>query len=68
MKQAKFPPGWSQERVESVLQHYEQQTEEQAVTEDEEFFKLPEQTVMEIPISLVAAVRELIAKHNQRNG
>jgi hypothetical protein len=68
MKQARFPPGWNQERVESVLQHYEQQSEEQAVTEDDELFKLPEQTVMEVPTSLVAAVRELIARHNQQGG
>ena len=35
MKQADFPPGWDEERVHRVLAHYENQSEEEAVAEDE---------------------------------
>jgi hypothetical protein len=63
MKQSKFPPGWDEERVKRVLTHYELQTEEEAVAEDESSFEALEQTVMEIPTELVPKVRELIAKH-----
>ena len=63
MKQSKFPPGWDEERVEQVLAHYEAQTEEEAVAEDEAAFESTDQTVMEIPSELVPKVRELIAKH-----
>ena len=63
MKQSKFPPGWSKDRVRRVLEHYEQQTEEEAVAEDEAAFEDPSQTVMEVPCELVLAIRELIAKH-----
>jgi len=35
MNQSKFPPGWDEEKVRKVLAHYENQTEEEAVTEDE---------------------------------
>jgi hypothetical protein len=63
MKQSKFPPGWDEERVKRVLAHYESQTEEEAVVEDESSFEALEQTVMEIPTELVPKVRELIAKH-----
>jgi len=35
MKQTKFPPGWDEERVGKVLAHYEEQTEDEAVAEDE---------------------------------
>ncbi len=63
MKQSKFPPGWDQERVRRVLAHYEQQTEEEAVAEDEAAFEDAAQTVMEVPKELVPAIRELIAKH-----
>jgi hypothetical protein len=63
MKQSKFPPGWDEERVKRVLAHYESQTEEEAVAEDESSFETLEQTVMEIPTELVPKVRELIAKH-----
>jgi len=63
MKQSKFPPGWDEKRVNEVLTHYESQTEEEAVAEDEAAFEAAGQTVMEIPTELVPKVRELIAKH-----
>ena len=63
MKQTKFPPGWDEERVRRVLAHYESQSEEEAVAEDEAAFETPGQTTMEVPAELVPTVRELIAKH-----
>ena len=65
MKQNRFLPGWDEERVRRVLEHYETQTEEEAVAEDEGMWEKPDQTVMEIPSRLVPLVRELIAKHEQ---
>jgi hypothetical protein len=62
MQPNKFPPGWDEQRVKSVLAHYENQTEDQAVAEDEAAFSNVN-TVMEVPIDLVPMVRELIAKH-----
>ncbi len=64
MKQTKFPPGWDEDRVRRVLEQYENQTEEEAVAEDEAAYELPGQTVMEVPTELVPAVRELIAKRS----
>lgn len=63
MKQSKSSPGWDEERTRRVLAHYEEQTEEEAVAEDEAAFEDRTQTVMEIPNELVPVVRELIAKH-----
>jgi hypothetical protein len=65
MNRQKFPPGWDEKRVRKVLEHYEVQTEEEAVAEDEAAFDDPNQTVMEIPNALVPAVRELIARHQE---
>ena len=62
MRQSKFPPGWDTERVSSVLAHYDSQSEEEAVAEDEAAFEISGQTVMEVPTEIVPAVRELIAK------
>ena len=62
MKQSKFPPGWNEERVKRVLAHYESQSEDEAVAEDEAAYEAPGQTIMEVPTDLVPAVRELIAK------
>lgn len=62
MSQTKFPPGWDEERVHKVLAHYEEQTEDEAVAEDETAFENKNQTVMKIPNELVPTVRELIAQ------
>ena len=35
-KQNEFPPGWNEEKVQSVIAYYDQQTEDEAVTEAEE--------------------------------
>ena len=63
MKRNAFPPGWDKERVARVLEHYENQTEEEALAEDEAAFFLSGQTFIEVPTELVPAVRELLAKH-----
>lgn len=63
MKQERFPPGWDAKRVQRVLSHYEEQTEDEAVAEDEATIADQTQAVMEIPLALVPAVRELLAKH-----
>ena len=67
MKQSKFPPGWDKERVRKVLAHYEEQTEEEAVAEDEAAFDDQTQAMMEVSKDLVPAVRELIAKRQAQN-
>jgi hypothetical protein len=59
-----FPPGWNAERVTRVLEHYEAQSEDEAVAEDEAAYEMPGQTIMEVPMDIVPAVRELIAKRN----
>jgi hypothetical protein len=62
-EQNRFPEGWDESRVRKVLDHYESQTEEEAVAEDEAAFERRAETVIEVPSELVPAVRELIAKH-----
>ena len=62
MKQIKFPPGWDEERVRRVLEHYEQQSDDEAVAEDEAAYESTTHTTMEVPVELVPEVRELLAK------
>ena len=64
MSTNRFPPGWDEERVRRVLEHYEQQTEDEAVAEDEAAFDEPAGTVMDVPTELVPVVRDLIARHH----
>ncbi len=65
MKQKKFPPGWDEERVRRVLAHYERQTEEEAVAEDEAAFEDSTQIVIEVSKELLPEIRDLIAKHKE---
>ena len=67
MKENKFPEGWDEERVRRVLTHYEEQTEEEAVAEDEAAYEDQTQSTVEVPVELLPAVRELIAKHTRRS-
>ena len=36
-----YPPGWDSERVHRLIQHYESQTDEEAIAEDEAAFEAP---------------------------
>jgi len=61
-KGQKLPKGWDEERVQRVLAHYENQTEDEAVAEDEAAYEAEGQTVMIVPTDLVPAIRQLIAR------
>ena len=60
-----FPPGWDEERVRGILAHYEAQTEEEAVAEDERAFEKG-QTVIEVPAELMPVIREVLAQYEAR--
>ena len=62
MNQVKYPAGWDAERVRRVLEHYETQSDEETVAEDEAAYEATTHAAMEVPVELVPAVRELIAK------
>ncbi len=62
MDSTNLPLGWDEERVRRVLEHYESQSDEEAVAEDEAAFEATTHTTMEVPVDLVPVVRELSAK------
>jgi hypothetical protein len=62
MSKKRLPDEWDEGRAQRVLAHYEGQTEDEAVAEDEASVESSE-TVMNVPRDLVPKVRELIAKH-----
>ena len=61
MNQAKFPAGWDEGKVRRVISHYDEQSDEEALLEDQTGVESSE-TVMNVPHDLVAKVREMIAK------
>jgi hypothetical protein len=62
MKQNKFPADWNERKVRKILKHYEAQTENEAIAEDEASFELKDQTVMVVPKRLVPEITKLIGK------
>jgi len=66
MKRNRFPAGWNEARVQKILKHYEEQTEQEAVAEDEAAFRLRGQTVMVVPRRLVPEITRLIEKRRSR--
>ena len=67
MKQNKFPPGWDEKRVQSVISYYEQQTEDEAIAEAEAGLQDKSITLMEVPTELVPVVSDLIVQCKARN-
>jgi hypothetical protein len=58
MKANRFPKSWDEKRVRRVLRHYESQSEDQAVEEDEK--ALNNKTIVQVPRELVPVIRELV--------
>ncbi len=50
MDKNKFPDNWDENRTKRIVAHYEAQTEEEAVLEDEAMFEQPEQTPQNHPL------------------
>ncbi len=61
-----LPAGWDEDKIEQVIDHYETQSEDEAVAEDETILA-PKETLMQVPIELVGAVRALIAKEQAKH-
>ncbi|HEY1219953.1 MAG: hypothetical protein ABSE42_19095 [Bryobacteraceae bacterium] len=61
MSKNQFPDGWDEDKVPRVLAHYETQSDDEALAEDEAGIASSE-TVMNVPYDLVSRVRELTAK------
>lgn len=62
MSETTLPPGWDEDRVHRVLDHYETQVDQEAAAEDEVALDSATHVVMEVPRELLPAVRELLSK------
>jgi hypothetical protein len=61
-KRNRFPKGWNESRVRELLEHYEGQTEDEAVAEDEAAFRRRDHAVVVVPKKLVPAITRLVAR------
>jgi hypothetical protein len=63
MSNQRFPPGWDEERVQKVLAHYEDQTEDEQFAEIEAAREGEGVIMMAVPTNLAPEVRALLAKN-----
>ena len=66
MGESRYPSGWDEARVKRVLEHYESQSDDESVAEDEAVFESPTHTAMVVPVDLVPEVCTLIARRGPR--
>jgi hypothetical protein len=62
MKKQKFPPGWDEKRVEELIAHYENQTEDEEFADIEASREAEDVTLMAIQTELVPEVRALLVR------
>ena len=62
MKQQQFPPGWDEKRVQELIAHYENQTEDEEFADIEAAREAEDITMMAIPTDLVPEIRALLAR------
>lgn len=62
MKKQKYPPGWDEKRIQELIAHYENQTEDEEFADIEASREAEDVTLMAIPTELVPEVRALLAR------
>lgn len=65
MSKQQFPPGWDEEQVKRLLEHYDDVSEEQQVAEDKQAaYEQAGQPLISMPDTLLPAIRTLPASHD----
>ena len=58
----RYPKGWNRKKVEELIEHYDNQTDEEAIAEAEAAYRKRQSSLIEVPIKLLPEVRKLIAR------
>ena len=59
---SELPPGWTEARIQAIIAHYESQSDEEAIAEDESAYQRNDYTMMAIPLEFVPLVQELLTE------
>jgi hypothetical protein len=60
----RYPKGLNRRKMQAIIDHYESQTEGQAVAEDEAAYHSNAITMIAVPVRLVPQVQKLIARRS----
>lgn len=62
MRKQQLPPGWDEKRIRAVIDHYENQSEEEQAAEIEAALNDPNITMVAVPSEFVPKVVALISR------
>jgi len=57
-----YPTGWNRKRVQALIDHYENQSDDEAIAEANAAYDAIKTTMIQIPVELVPQVQKLISK------
>jgi hypothetical protein len=60
-----YPAGWNAKRVAALIDYYDHQTEDEAVSEYERAYRSRKESIVHVPIGLLPKVRLLIARYRK---
>jgi hypothetical protein len=63
----RYPKGWDEARVRRLAEHYENQSENEAVAEYEAAGQGRQQTTITVPTRLIPAIRKLLNRQGSRH-
>lgn len=66
MNRNQFPPGRDDDRVKKLLGHYESQSEDDAIAEDNAAYESTTHTMMSVPIDMAPQIRAMIESYLQQ--
>jgi len=58
-----LPAGRDEKQIQEIIKHYENQTDEEALYEDEYVIENEKETFISVPCELLPKIREIIASH-----
>lgn len=61
----KFPAGWDEARVQALIAHYDNQTEDEQAAEIEAAYDDENMTTVVVPNELMPEIRRLLAAHKK---
>lgn len=65
MNGSKFPSGWDEARIRDLIDHYDNQTEDEQAAEIEAALAADGVTMMAVPVELVPEVNRLLAAYKK---
>jgi hypothetical protein len=58
----KYPKEWNRKKVESVIAHYDKQSDDEAIAEAEAAYRRRKSVLIEVPLKLLPRIRRVLAR------